>query len=205
MPSGTSLVNKTFGSLTVLRETAVEDIYVCRCTCGKEVELFRSQLTKAVVRHCGCKKRNRDLVEYRRYPLRYKHFRQYNTRSGHRRRRCSSEYLTYQAMINRCFYKTTDHYPTHGARGITVCPRWRTGQQHGQGFRDFLDDVGPRPVGKTLDRINVNGHYEPGNVKWSDAKEQGHNRRYVLEANGEELPPVVPMELDDEALLAGSF
>jgi len=71
-------------------------------------------------------------------------------------------------------------------------------------FHNFLEDMGARPVGKTLDRINVNGHYCKENCRWADKDTQMQNRRYVLEANGVELPPVVPMELDEEMILAGA-
>ena len=60
----------------------------------------------------------------------------------------------------------------YGARGITVCDRWR-GEN---GFENFLSDMGPRPEGMTLDRKESNGNYEPGNCKWATKEEQAHNR-----------------------------
>jgi hypothetical protein len=104
-------------------------------------------------------------------------------------------------MINRCCYKSLEIYQSYGGRGITVCPRWRL--QRGQGFVNFLEDMGPRPVGKSLDRINVQGHYEPSNCRWADQSTQVLNQRRNLFKDGKE-PPVVPMDIaeTEEALLA---
>lgn len=193
MPSGTSLKGKKFGRLTVLHETAVEDIYSCRCACGTEVELYRSQLIKRVVTHCGCQVTERRKIQvYGKYPLRYKHLRSYQTKSGRIRCRCTGEYLSYRQMLNRCSYKTLAVYEHYGARGIEVCPRWRAKGR--QGFVNFLDDLGARPVGRTLDRINVQGHYEPDNCRWADQSTQVSNRRMYLFEEGQE-PPVVPLDI----------
>src|ERR1051326_3174971 len=75
----------------------------------------------------------------------------------------------------RCHNPNDEHYPNYGGRGIKVCKRWRGVY----GFRNFLDDMGERPEGKTLDRINVNGDYEPSNCRWSTHEEQMKNRRKV--------------------------
>jgi hypothetical protein len=79
----------------------------------------------------------------------------------------SRTYYTWQSMIARCSNPKQVHY--HG-RGIMVCKRWYT-------FENFLEDMGLRPLGKTLDRKNVNGHYTRDNCKWSTYKEQANNRR----------------------------
>jgi hypothetical protein len=193
MPSGFSLVHKKFGYLTVLRQTAVEDIYLCRCSCGKQVELYRSQLVKKVVRHCGCRSQ---------YSYSTKtHCRVRLGRDGKVNTFSTGEYNSWYMMKCRCCYKTNPDYPSYGGRGITICPRWL---ERMKAFHNFLEDMGARPVGKTLDRINVNGHYCKENCRWADKDTQMQNRRYVLEANGVELPPVVPMELDEEMILAGA-
>lgn len=75
-------------------------------------------------------------------------------------------------MIQRCTNPKRAKFAIYGGRGISVCHRWRAS------FADFLADVGPRPGrGFSLDRIDVNGNYEPGNVRWSSATEQSRNRR----------------------------
>lgn len=68
-------------------------------------------------------------------------------------------YGTWNNMISRCYYKSTYAYPWYGGKGITVCKQWFD-------FTQFLKDVGERPVGYSLDRISVEGNYEPGNVRW---------------------------------------
>lgn len=74
-------------------------------------------------------------------------------------------------MIGRCYDKRTNGWDRYGGRGITVCQRWR------ESFASFLADMGERPAGKTLDRRETNGNYEPGNCRWATYKEQRHNRR----------------------------
>ena len=94
------------------------------------------------------------------------------------------EYRSWQAMKQRC-YKTNDiSYPNYGGRGITVCRKWR------KSFASFLADVGKRPApGYSIDRLNTNRGYVPGNVVWSTRKVQNRNtrRNKLLTFNGERL------------------
>lgn len=82
------------------------------------------------------------------------------------------EFHSWQSMINRCTVPTSKDYPTYGGRGITVCQQWL------DSFEQFLADVGPRPEGYTLDRINYNGNYAPENCRWAPPGIQARNKRF---------------------------
>ncbi|SRR6266498_687224 len=81
-----------------------------------------------------------------------------------------SEYRIWSQMIQRCNNPNNKRYKNYGARGINVCPEWLV-------FKNFLKDMGKRPEGLTLDRINNDGNYEPSNCKWSTYKEQNNNKQ----------------------------
>ena len=94
-----------------------------------------------------------------------------NTRHGHVRvGRRTPTYSSWAGMVSRCTNPNQPGWKYYGARGITVCDRWRT-------FDNFLADMGERPDGKTLDRKDNDGNYEPGNCQWATPTEQVRNRR----------------------------
>lgn len=82
-------------------------------------------------------------------------------------------YWSWSGMQIRCYYPSNPSYTRYGGRGIKVCERWMG--EHG--FVNFLADMGEKPDGKSLDRIDNDGNYEPGNCKWSTGVEQQANRR----------------------------
>ena len=86
-------------------------------------------------------------------------------------------------MMQRCYSSYSEQYVNYGARGILVCDRWHE-------FTNFLQDMGEAPKGRSLERINNDGNYEPGNCRWATPSEQARNKRNtrLLTHNGETLP-----------------
>lgn len=96
----------------------------------------------------------------------------FNTKHGHASRGGKTPtYKVWMSMIRRCTMPSQDSYKLYGGRGIKVCDRWLNS------YAAFLEDMGERPDGASLDRINSNGHYEPDNCRWASMKEQQRNRR----------------------------
>lgn len=91
-------------------------------------------------------------------------------------------YHSWMAMRARCLNPNASDYGYYGGRGITICARWDR-------FENFLEDLGERPPGKTLERIDNDGNYEPGNVRWATKSEQCRNTRqnHYLTHDGETL------------------
>lgn len=103
-----------------------------------------------------------------------------NTKHGMRH---DPVYAVWHSMNQRCTNSRHRQYKDYGGRGIKVCDRWRWS------FADFYADMGPRPSGSSLDRIDNNGHYEPGNCRWATPRQQSANMRTNVRIthNGETL------------------
>ena len=93
-------------------------------------------------------------------------------------------YRSWKYMNTRCHNQNNSRYLDYGGRGIIICERWRT-------FANFLADMGERPEGKSLDRIDNDGNYEPGNCRWATQVEQNTNARHVrpvVRSDGKHYP-----------------
>lgn len=150
-----SMVGVRYGRLVVIQRNGRE--CVCACDCGQTFTADRGNVARGRTRSCGCLKRE---AQAERNRLSAKH--------GHAAR-STPEYRTWTQMIQRCTNPKASNFADYGGRGITVCEPWRT-------FAIFYSDMGPRPPGKTLDRIDGTKGYQPGNCRWATPLEQRHNR-----------------------------
>jgi hypothetical protein len=104
-------------------------------------------------------------------------------------------------MQDRCYNPNLRSWKNYGERGIKVCARWLDKEN---GFKNFVEDMGLRPRGKSLDRIDVNGDYSPENCRWADAKTQRHNQRRFTDAENVQnfeqgVPELQTVELESAA------
>ena len=138
--------------------------WLCRCGCGTERIVDGRSLRRGATRSCGCLLREVAASEMRAKMLVHGH-----AATADR----SPTYRSWRSMIGRCTRPTDVSFKYYGARGIEVCERWRAS------FVNFLADMGERPTGLTLDRVDVEGNYEPGNCRWATRSEQERNKRKV--------------------------
>jgi hypothetical protein len=153
--------------------------YLCRCDCGEERVVPGGKLRDGGWTSCGCVKipRHAEVV------VTHGH-----CRHGHSGDGRTPTYRSWRKARDRCRNPNSQHWARYGGRGIRFCERWDL-------FENFLADVGERPEGTSLDRIDVDGDYEPGNCRWATAGLQTRNRRNSLE-------PTVRVRLSPETLVA---
>lgn len=173
MPSSKQLEGQVFSRLTVIRRAGSRGgraLWVCMCECGTTIEAVSHALTSGHTKSCGCwrDERNRSTA----------------ARHGHARRgeKLTPTYRTWQAMVTRCYNPNVPSFKDYGGRGIKVCDLWHI-------FENFLASMGERPDGMTIDRIDTNKDYTPGNCRWATRTEQNRNTRsnHMVEFKGERI------------------
>ena|SRR5580765_7669296 len=148
MPNAIDITGRRFGRFVAIKPVKRRiRCWLCRCDCGAYRVIPTSNLQNGNSKSCGC--------------------------SGHGFARHGKEhplYWTWLAMHKRCSNPNHPTYKNYGARGIKVCKRWSD-------FTKFLADVGERPPGLVMDRINNNGNYTPKNVRWTTWSVSNKNQR----------------------------
>ena len=157
------LTGQRFGRLLVLERSdhkTYQLYWICECSCDKRtvLDVGGRYLREGKTQSCGCLQREwakkKQLLNHKTHG-----------KTG------TPEWNAWEAMRIRCKYPTTNGYTNYGGRGITICKRW-------DNFENFLVDMGTKPTpAHTLDRIDVNGNYEPSNCRWATVLEQNRNKR----------------------------
>lgn len=148
------MTGKRFGKILVISENAERNknghiTYKCKCDCGVEKNILGSSLRSGSTKSCGCLQR---------------HTARKHGMDG------TPEYKAWSSMKQRCYNPKSSRYDRYGGRGIKVCDRWLNS------FESFFDDMGKRPKGFSIERVDCDGDYEPSNCIWASAKTQAVNR-----------------------------
>lgn len=166
-----NIIGQRFGRLVVIGlcdewSKGGHRLVQIRCDCGTVKSMVRGGLINGRTKSCGC--------------LRSETLSSIKTKHGHATRKhgASREYITLRAMLQRCYDSNQKSFANYGGRGITVCDRWRYGENGLTGIECFVIDMGRRPSTKhSLDRLDNSSGYGPSNCQWATRKTQVRNRR----------------------------
>jgi hypothetical protein len=140
----------------------LEAKWLCRCSCGNTKEVIGSSLKNGHSKSCGCLQKDINIKRATKHGC---------ANTG----KLTKEYKAYWHMYSRCTNPNNAGYKNYGGRGITICDRWL---EPIKGFTNFLEDVGYAPSSEySLDRINNDGNYETGNIRWATRTVQNINQR----------------------------